>query len=170
MKIKSKAVVIDALSKNIAEELVKNPELSSREIANKVETPLSTVQRRRKILEKFVLSKAYNVDMSLFGWRIADLLIEIAQGEPHLVADDVIEQNDKNIISASLRIGSPQISMVIQICYKSSKELLQILQDIKALEGIGRVEWSEIVQVISKGVPDVFERIQNAHVYHPVDI
>ena len=72
--------------------------------------------------------------MSLFGWRIADLLIEIKQGEAHAVANNVIAQIGKNFMSGSLRIGSPQVSMVIKICYKSSDELLRILQDIKARE------------------------------------
>lgn len=62
---------MDTLNKNIAKELVENPELTSREIAKNVGSLLSTVQRRRKDLEKLVLSRAYNVDMSLFGWRIA---------------------------------------------------------------------------------------------------
>ena len=154
-------MALDALSKGIAKELMENPELSSREIAKIVKTPLSTVQRRRKVLEKFVLTKAYNIDMSIFGWRIADLLIEIKQGEPGLIASSIIERNGKNIMSGSLRIGSPQISMVIQVCYKSSNELLKIVQEIKALESIGRVEWSEVVEVITKGSPDVFERIDN---------
>lgn len=43
-------------------------------------------------------------------------------------------------MSGSLRIGSPQINMVIQICYKSSNEILRILEDIKAIECIGHVE------------------------------
>ena len=161
---------MDTLSKDIAKELIVNPELTSGEIAKKVKTPLSTVQRRRKVLEKFVLSKAYNVDMNSFGWRIADLLIEIKQGEPHLVADDIIERSGKNIMSGSLRIGSPQINMVIQICYKSSNELLQILQDIKALECVGRVEWSEIVEDIAEGNPDIFERIENNHPHYSDDL
>jgi DNA-binding Lrp family transcriptional regulator len=161
---------MDTLNKNIAKELVENPELTSREIAKNVGSPLSTVQRRRKDLEKLVLSRAYNVDMNLFGWRIADLLIEIKQGEPHLVANNVIEQIGKNFMSGSLRIGSPQISMVIQICYKSSNEILRILQDIKAIERIGRVEWSEIVQMITKGNPDVFERFEEISLHHNDDI
>jgi hypothetical protein len=89
-----------------------------------------------------------------------DLLIEIKQGEPQLVANNVIEQIGKNFMSGSLRIGSPQISMVIQMRYKSSNEILRILQDIKAIESIGRVEWSEIVQMITKGNPGVFERFE----------
>lgn len=170
MKIVNKSMVMDDLSKNIAKELIENPELTSREIAKKVKTPLSTVQRRRKDLERLVLSRAYNVDMISFGWRIADLLIEIKQGDPYSVASDIFEQNGKNIMSSSLRIGSPQISMVIQICYKSSNELLRILQNIKAIERIGRVEWSEIVQVIAKGNPDVFERLEDIHLHRNYDI
>jgi hypothetical protein len=58
----------------------------------------------------------------------------------------------------------------IQICYKSSNEILRILQDIKAIESIGRVEWSEIVQLITKGNPDVFERFEEISLHHSDDI
>ena len=50
-------------------------------------------------------------------------------------------------MSASLRIGSPELNMGAQIRYKSSQELHQILQNIRGLDNIDRVKWSEIVEV-----------------------
>jgi hypothetical protein len=86
----------------------------------------------------------------MFGWRIADLMIELEKGDPYAISKSIIHDNNRNIINASLRIGSPRVNMVAQICYRSSKELHEVLQNIKAHDKVDHLEWSEIVQVIAK--------------------
>jgi hypothetical protein len=76
--------------------------------------------------------------------------------DPHSTARNVVQENSKNIVSASLRIGGPELNMGAQIRYKSSQELHQILQNIRALDNIHRVEWSEIVEEIAVDKVDVF--------------
>ena len=74
----------------------------------------------------------YSLDLSTSGWRIADLLIGMHNGgDPHSTVSDIIQESSKNIVSASLRIGSPEINLGAQIRYKSSQELHQILQNIR---------------------------------------
>ena len=77
-------------------------------------------------------------------------------GDPHSTASNIVQENSKNIVSASIRIGSPEINLGAQIRYKSSQELNQILQNIRALDNIDRVEWSEIVEEIAIDKVDVF--------------
>lgn len=156
---KKERVLLDRLSKNIINELIQNPNLTSEAIARTVKSPLSTVQRRRTALERSILTKAYNLDLSTFGWRIADLMIELEKGDPYVISENIIQNNIKSVVNASLRIGSPQVNMVAQVCYRSSKELHQILQGIRALDKVGRVEWSEVVQVISKNYSATFQNI-----------
>lgn len=152
----SSRVLLDRINKNIVSELVSDPYSTSERIAKKIDVPLSTVQRRRTALEKSILNKTYSLDLGLLGWRIADLLIGIDKGDPRSTAKNIIQENGENIMSASLRIGSPEINMVAQIHYKSSQELHQILQNIRALENIGRVEWSELVEEVGDDKGDSF--------------
>jgi DNA-binding Lrp family transcriptional regulator len=159
--IKKERLLVDRLSKSIINELIQNPTLTSEAIARTVNAPLSTVQRRRTALERSILTKSYNLDMSLFGWRIADLMIELEKGDPVAISENIIQNNIKSIMNASLRIGSPQVNMVAQVCYRSSKELHQILQGIRALDRVGRVEWSEIVQVITKNNSSTYQNIMD---------
>jgi DNA-binding Lrp family transcriptional regulator len=149
-------VLLDRVNKCIVNELVQNPHLTSERISKKIKVPLSTVQRRRTALERSILNKMYSLDLSTFGWRIADLLIGMSNGDPHSTARNIVQENSKNIVSASLRIGSPEINLGAQIRYKSSQELHQILQNIRALDNIDRVEWSEIVEEIAIDKVDVF--------------
>jgi DNA-binding Lrp family transcriptional regulator len=151
-------ILLDRLSKNIINELIKNPNLTSEAIARTVKSPLSTVQRRRMALEKSILTKTYNLDLSIFGWRIADLMIELEKGDLNAISENIIQNNSKNILNASLRIGSPHVNMVARVCYRSSKELHQILQGIKAHDKVGRVEWSEVVQITAKNNASAFQK------------
>jgi DNA-binding Lrp family transcriptional regulator len=158
-RIRKEKVLLDRLSKNIINELIKNPNLTSEAIARTVKSPLSTVQRRRTALERSILTKTYNLDLSIFGWRIADLMIELEKGDPNAISENIIQNNSKNILNASLRIGSPQVNMVARVCYRSSKELHQILQGIKAHDKVGRVEWSEVVQITAKNNAGAFQNM-----------
>ena len=157
-KTKNK-LLLDRLGKNIISELVQYPDLTTETIARTVKSPLSTVQRRRTALERSILTKSYNLDVSIFGWRIADLMIELGKGDPYAISKSIIRDNDKNIINASLRIGNPRINMVAQVCYRSSRELHEVLQNIKAHDKVNNIEWSEIVQVITENNASALENI-----------
>jgi DNA-binding Lrp family transcriptional regulator len=146
---------MDRINKSIVNELIHDPHLTSESISKKIKVPLSTVQRRRTTLERSVLNKKYSLDLSTFGWRIADLLIGMNNGDPQSTARNVVQENSKNIVSASLRIGSPEVNLGAQICYRSSQELHQILQNIRALDNIDRVGWSEIVEEVVVNKIDV---------------
>ena len=58
--------------------------------------------------------------------------------------------NGPRVIESSLRIDDPIINVVARIVYKSSDELFHIIQEIKKMPNIARVEWSEIVKVVEK--------------------
>jgi DNA-binding Lrp family transcriptional regulator len=103
---------MDRINKSIVNELIQDPHLTSERISKKLRVPLSTVQRRRATLERSVLNKMYSLDLSTFGWRIADLLIGMNNGDPHSTARNIVQENSKNIVSASLRIGSPELIWV----------------------------------------------------------
>jgi DNA-binding Lrp family transcriptional regulator len=146
---------MDKINKSIVNELIRDPYLTSERISQKIKVPLSTVQRRRTALERSILKKIYSLDLSTFGWRIADLLIGMNNGDPHSTARNIVQENSKNIVSASLRIGSPEVNLGAQIRYKSSQELHKILQNIKASDNINRVGWSEIVEEVAVDKVDV---------------
>ena len=58
--------------------------------------------------------------------------------------------NGPRVIESSLRIGDPIINVVARIVYKNSDELFHIIQEIKKMPNIARVEWSEIVKIVEK--------------------
>jgi DNA-binding Lrp family transcriptional regulator len=156
----------------ILNEMLANPDVTSLNISKKLKLPLSTVQRRRTTIERSsIVRKSYELDAKQFGWRTADILITVEKGDcveiaNRLLTEDigvgltsdiskVINKDDNispgpRVIESSLRIGDPVVNVVARVIYKSSDELFHIIQEIKKMPNIARVEWSEIVKVVGR--------------------
>jgi DNA-binding Lrp family transcriptional regulator len=156
----------------ILNEMLANPDVTSLNISKKLKLPLSTVQRRRTAIERSsIVRKSYELDAKQFGWRTADILITVEKGDcveiaNRLLTEDigvgltsdiskVINKDDNispgpRVIESSLRIGDPVVNVVARVIYKSSDELFHIIQEIKKMPSIARVEWSEIIKVVGR--------------------
>jgi DNA-binding Lrp family transcriptional regulator len=151
--------MLDKLNIQIARELVNNPNISSTEIAEKYDAPLSTVQRRRARLEASMLKKEYTVDVRKFGWRMADLLISVEKGKAEETALKLLQASKNNVITASLRIGDPQIDIMVSVFYKNSQELHKLTETIKAMPYVTYVEWAEIVKVVGNNIGGMLDKL-----------
>jgi DNA-binding Lrp family transcriptional regulator len=140
------SVIIDKINLKIIEKLLNNPDIKTSEIAQKLQIPLSTIQRRRSLLERlYVLKRNYLLDLKRFGLRIADISINVEQGKCQKIAKDIQSYHSKNIISTSFRIGDPETNLSFKIVYKNSNQLFNLIEDIKKNSFVSRIEWSESV-------------------------
>jgi DNA-binding Lrp family transcriptional regulator len=120
---------------------------SSATIATKYNIPLSTIQRRRARLEDSILKKKYHIDIMARGWRIADILLQVEKGKSEEVAKKIFLKYKDNIISISTRINSLN-NLAIQIFFKSSDELHDLLESVRSIPYVTNVDWSEIINII----------------------
>ena len=60
--------------------LMSNPNATSQEISRSKNLPLSTVQRRRNLLERTILRKKYTIDVREFGLLTADIFVKVDKG------------------------------------------------------------------------------------------
>lgn len=153
--------LLDDLNIKIVRELVKNPDASSTEIAEKYDIPLSTIQRRRARLENSVLKKSYELDIRQLGWRTADLLISVEKGKAEETAQRLLESNKVNVILASLRIGNPQVDIMADVFYKDSIELHSLTEKVKAMPHVTFVEWAEVVKVVGNNFGNILDKVFN---------
>jgi len=138
--------IIDKINLKIIDELLSNADVASSEIAKKIKVPLSTVQRRRRNLERMsVLRKNYELDLGIFGLRIAEIALEIKNGETQRVVNQLKTQKENQIVDTFLRLGEPQINASVVIVYKTSEQLFTIIENMKKNPNISRVGWSEYV-------------------------
>src|SRR5215210_4091258 len=121
---------------------------SSTSLSKKLGVPQTTIQRRRSRLEKEFLELSYSLNLEKFGWRRVDLLIYTRNGKTDSVAKQLLENDEVTYVGKS--IGEHTIDLRVEIIVKDNAELLDILEKVKAMEGVQDTVWSEIVQVVGK--------------------
>ena len=137
---------LDNINLKIIEELLNNGDIKSSEIATKLAIPLSTIQRRRSMLEKYsVLEKTYTLDPKKLGLRISEISINTKKGNSHEVMKEIYKSHRRNIVDMSLRIGNPDTNISFRIVYKNSVFLFNLLEEIKENDMVNGVSWSEYI-------------------------
>jgi DNA-binding Lrp family transcriptional regulator len=140
------ALNLDKINLKIIDELLSNADITSADIAKKIKIPLSTVQRRRRNLERMsVIKKNYELDLGIFGVRIAEISLEIKNGETQRVVSQLKSQKENQIVNTFLRVGDPQINASVVVVYKTSEQLFTIIESMKKNPNISRVSWSEYI-------------------------
>ena len=137
---------IDKINLKIIKALMENPNIKSSELSDKLQVPLSTIQRRRAVLEKTaVVKKEYILDLRKFGLRIAEILIDIEKGNHDKLLEDIKVKFNKNIISISRKIGDPGINIGIKIVYSDSIQLFEVLEELRKNSMVKKFDWFESI-------------------------
>lgn len=120
---------------------------SSKQLAKMVGIPATTVQRRRKRLEK-LLSISYTLCLKKFGWHKVDFLIATESGRTNLVGKELLNRDE--IIYVGKSIGQHTIDLRVETILEDNAEILRMMELLKATRGIKEVVWTEIVEVIGR--------------------
>jgi DNA-binding Lrp family transcriptional regulator len=131
--------------------LASSGRVSSLALSRKLEIPLTTIQRRRKRLESEFLEVAYSLKLEKLGWRTADLLISTSKGMASAIGKELLTHNSITRVCRS--IGEHTIDLHAEIVFKNNTELLNVIERIKALDGVKDVVWTEPVEVVGKNMP-----------------
>lgn len=150
---------IDELDVKIIKELFNDPSITSTAIAEKHHEALSTIQRRRARLEQSLVKRAYTIDITKLGWRLADLSISVQKGVAKKIAQELVSSRRNNVIVATLRIGDPIVDIMANVFYKDSQELHELIESVKAIPNVTHVEWSEIVEMTESNMPYMIDRV-----------
>jgi Lrp/AsnC family transcriptional regulator, regulator for asnA, asnC and gidA len=136
-------VNIDIIDKKIIELLIANHDNSF--ISQKLEIPLSTIQRRtRKLFEKEIISTKIELNYEKLGYKRGLLHVYLQKGQLDRIGQIVVEK--RGILSVSVHVGNSDL--VALFVYRDSKDLIETMTNIKEIEGVERVLWSEEVYFI----------------------
>ena len=150
--------LLDKINIKIVFELVRQPEISSLALAKKLNIPLSTIQRRRAKIEKAILKKTYTFNYKTIGCRIGDLVIDVDKGKSDQVAEGILKKHKNNVTYCNTRIDLTH-SVLAHIIYKDSEELYYLIENIKAMEYVNSISWSETVNVIGDNDSEVIRSL-----------
>ena len=123
---------------------------SSKSLSSKLGIPITTVRRRRKRLESKFLKLHYVLDIEKFGWKRVDFFISIRNGMVNAVANKLLDSDEVTYVGKS--IGEHAIDLRVETIVRDNASILDILEKIKAMDGVKDVVWSEIVSVVGKKI------------------
>ena len=121
---------------------------SSKTLAKKLGIPATTVQRRRKRLEKEFLTLTYTLDLEKFGWHKVDFLIATESGKTGLIGKTLLKRDE--VIYVGKSIGQHTIDLRVETILRDNAEILRMMELLKSMEGVKDVVWTEIVEVVGR--------------------
>jgi DNA-binding Lrp family transcriptional regulator len=125
-----------------------NGKNSSVDLEKKLGIPRSTIQRRRRYLEREYLEFRYVLNLSRLGFRRVDLFIYTGGGGTESVAKELMRRDEVVYVGSS--VGEHTIDLRAEIIIRDNSELLDVLERVKAMPSVRDVVWSEIVQVLGR--------------------
>jgi Lrp/AsnC family transcriptional regulator for asnA, asnC and gidA len=134
---------IDSLDMKIMSLMVSGT--SNKEMASRLKVPLSTIQRRgRKLIQKGVVNYKAEVNLQLKGFKRGLVHIYINDGN----MDQLARRISTLVPMESVEVHIGNSDMIGKIIYKDSKHLLRALSEIKKLDGVAKIVWSEEVYTL----------------------
>ncbi len=151
-KLEGKVANISDLDRKLLKILLQpNGDLkSSKTLSAKLGMPITTVRRRRKRLETTLLKLHYVLDIEKSGWRRVDFFVAIKNGMVNAVASKLIDSDEVTYVGKS--IGEHTIDLRVKTIVKDNASVLDVLEKIKAMDGVNDVVWSEIVSVVGRKI------------------
>lgn len=120
--------------------------ISTNSIAKSLQIPLSTVQRRiKKLYKNQIISKKIELNYDKIGYKRGLLHIYLQHGLLKRIGNFI--GNKKGILSVSVHVGNSDL--VALFVYKNSIDLLETMNEIKQIDGVERLLWSEEVYSMS---------------------
>jgi DNA-binding Lrp family transcriptional regulator len=125
--------------------------ISSHELSEEAGVPVSTVQRRRKHLEDEYILKHYAINPLKFGFRKVDLLIYTGGGGTMDIGRELMKREEVTYVART--IGEHTIDLRVEVFIRDNALLLNLLEDVKGMQGVRDVVWSEVVEEIGRKPP-----------------
>lgn len=115
--------------------------LSNKQISGRLGRPLSTIQRRtRRLIENGIVERKLKLNYDKLGFRRGFLHVYASKARRDSLTQQVSRIH--GVLSVSAHIGTNS-DMVVSFIFKDSKEILDFIEILQALEGVEKVEWSE---------------------------
>ena len=115
---------------------------TNKEISKDLRIPLSTVQRRvRDLTSAGFVTNNIQINYQKFGFKTGLVHVYLRDGNIEETARKI--HNLNQISSIEIHIGNSDI--LGHVIYKDGKELLNLIAEIKKMQGVERVVWSERV-------------------------
>jgi DNA-binding Lrp family transcriptional regulator len=118
---------------------------TNNEIAEIERVPLSTVQKRtRSIIKRGIINIRYEPNYTKLGFKTGLIHICVSSDNVYEIAEKFSKID--GVQSVSLHVGNFDILGLF--LYKNTKQLMGLVSEVKRIEGIEKIAWSEEVYTL----------------------
>jgi DNA-binding Lrp family transcriptional regulator len=139
-RLSAKAHILDKHDYQILNLLTQGADNNA--ISEKLRIPLSTVQRRSRILlREGYVKQIFQPNYKKLGLKKGLLHVYIRTGNIKEMAEELLSR--EGIMSAGIHVGNSDI--VGEFVYEDSEQLVDLISHVKEVNSVDRVVWSEEV-------------------------
>lgn len=141
--------MLTSVDKKILKTLLETKgKVSSDMLAKRLNLPRATVQRRQQDLEKRFLQFSYTLNFEEMGFRHLDFFIFTNNGKTSHVAQKLLKMDE--VVEVGRGFGTHTVHLKAEAIIKDNKELTDLIETIKMMDGVMEVKWVEIVKIVGK--------------------
>ncbi len=129
----------------------------NKKISSTLKIPLSTIQRRtRIILLSKIINQEYIPNFKILGIKKGILHIYLRDGSLKQRVETISKLD--GVLSVSIHVGNSDI--VAEFVYDNSECLVDIISEIKHMQGIEKVNWSEEIYKVPPSKENVLKSLK----------
>jgi hypothetical protein len=141
-----------SLSKHDAE-IVKDllatrAEIASRLLSEKLGIVPTTIPPTSEEWGKGYLSISYSSTLEKYGWRQIEFLISTTGGRTMAIGKELLKREDVAYVART--IGQFNIDLKAEVFVRSNDDLINLIEEVKAMRGVKELIWSEIIEVVGR--------------------
>ncbi|MHB8566941.1 MAG: hypothetical protein ACYC7D_12360 [Nitrososphaerales archaeon] len=123
-------------------------EIASQLLSEKIGLSPIANRRRRKELEEEYLRITYSSALESYGLRQIELLISTRGGRTMAIGQELLRREEVAYVART--IGEFTIDLKVEVFIKSGAELVDMIEEVKAIEGVKDLIWSEVIELVCR--------------------
>ena len=132
----------------VKELLATRAEIAARLLSEKLGIPPSATQSTPKEWGRECLAISYSSTLEKYGWRQIEFLIATVGGSTMSIGKKLLKRDQVAYVART--IGQFNIDLRVEIFVRSNDELVNLIEEVKAMPGVKELIWSEIIEVVGR--------------------
>jgi hypothetical protein len=94
------------------------------------------------------LAISYSSTLEKYGWRQVEFLISTVGGKTIEIGKELLKRDQVAYVART--IGQFNIDLRVEVFVRSNDELVNLIEEVKAMRGVKELMWSEIIEVVGR--------------------
>jgi hypothetical protein len=143
--------MVTALSKRdaqiVKDLLATRAEIAARLLSEKLGISQSATPTPKEWGKEY-LAISYSSTLEKYGWRQIEFLIATVGGSTISIGKELLKLDQVAYVART--IGQFNIDLRVEVFVRSNDELVNLIEQVKAMHGVKELIWSEIIEVVGR--------------------